>query len=336
MELYSFQSIMETEVRRKILAWYSRFDVMGGLMAGHSAVLGREWFLATETYYREQSLSYPMSIDYKIEATIASHRRLACDLALLYTQFSQGDINIEHFTNECDKYSQYLDSWRENLDPVFSEETYLVKSFGEGLKQDPEDIVNPYEPGGLYEGALFTFNFMLMDWHAMTLMHKHKTALSLNRRPPPEVQSLALEICRHFETIEYWPESPPGAVVKAQGSLGLAIVFLPRDEKHIMWCRRKLAKVESLGCVTNVLVFPSKNSRIFTNIVPDIFTLPRSVIRWQMNGEYLRSMNPGFLTRGRVRRLFEASKPLWKTVSRRQKGNRGTRISGTSKAFSRN
>lgn len=246
LELYSSQSIMETELRRKILAWYLRFDVMGSLMAGYSAVLSREWFLATEDYYFQQSLIYPLSIDYKIEAAIANHRVLAGDLSLLYAQLPRGDITIDEFARASDDYSEQIEKWRDNLDPVFREDSHLVKSF-EGRRQDEDDIVNPYLPGGLYQGALFTFNFMIMDWNALKLMHKHKTAVLLGRRPPPETRELALQICRLFEAIEYWPGSPPGAVIKAQGSLGLAIVFLPRDDKHIMWCRQKLAKVETLG-----------------------------------------------------------------------------------------
>lgn len=246
LELYSPDSIMETEVRRKILAWYSRFDVMGGLMAGHSAALGRVWFLATERYYRQQSLSYPMSIDYKIEATISSHRLQACELSVLYARLPRGETTSEEFARESDKYAKQIEDWKETLDPVFRDESYLVTSFG-GRKRDPEDIVDPFLPGGIYKGALFTLNFMIIDWYAISLMHKYKTALLLRRSPPPEVRDLALGICRIFEAIEYWPDSPPGAVLKAQGSLGLAILFLPRDERHIMWCRRKLALVESLG-----------------------------------------------------------------------------------------
>ena len=215
-------------------------------MAGHSAVIGRDWFLANESYYRQQSLSYPMSIDYKIEAVIASHRLLAGDLALLHAQLPQGSISPEEFVKESDKYSQQIDTWRERLDPVFRDESYLVKSFVSN-RQDPDDIVDPYRPGGLYKGALFTFNYMLVDWFSLTLVHKYKTAQLLRHPPPPEVQDLALGICRIFEAIELWPESPPGAIVKSQGSLGLAIVFLPKDDKYIAWCRKKLAKVESLG-----------------------------------------------------------------------------------------
>ena len=238
---------METEIRRKILAWYLKFDVMGSLMAGYSTVLGREWFLAQEDYYRQQSLSYPMSIDYKIEATIASHRVLACDLALLYAQLPRGEISPEEFSRECERYSREMEIWRDGLDPVFRDESYLVRSTKGELPQDPQDMADPYMTGGIYKGALFTFNFLLIDSYSLSLMHKHKKAVLLHQDSPSEVQKLALDICRQFEAIEYWPESPPGAILKAQGSLGLAIVFLPRDEQHIMWCRKKLAKIESLG-----------------------------------------------------------------------------------------
>lgn len=246
LELYSSHSIMETEVRRKILAWYSRFDVMGGLMSGYQTVLGREWFVATEDYYRQQSLSYPNSIDYKIEATIAKHRLLAVDLALLFAQLPRGAISVEQFESESNKFSEQIRTWKENLDPIFRDPNYLVESF-EGKERPVGDIVDPYLPGGLYKGALFTFNFMLIDWHAIDLMHGYKTALMLKRPLPLELSQIALNICRLFEAIEYWPDSPPGSMLKAQGSLGLAILVLPKDEKHIMWCRRKLAKVESLG-----------------------------------------------------------------------------------------
>ena len=246
LELYSSHSIMETEVRRKILAWYSRFDVMGGLMSGYQTVLGREWFIATEEYYYQQSLSYPNSVDYKIETTIAKHRLLAFDLALLFAQLPQGAITMENFSRECDRIAGQIGTWEKKLDPIFRDPSYLVENF-EGKEPGPEDIVDPYMRGGLYKGALFTFNFMLIDWHAINLMHGYKTALMLKRPLPSDLQRIALEICRLFEAIEYWPDSPPGSMLKAQGSLGLAILVLPKDEKHIMWCRRKLAKVESLG-----------------------------------------------------------------------------------------
>ena len=215
-------------------------------MSGNQTVLSREWFVATEEYYRQQSLSYPNSIDYKIEATIAKHRLLAVDLALLFAQFPRGAITIKTFERESDKFAEQIRTWKDHLDPIFQDSSYIVELF-EGKERAPEDIVDPRLPGGFYKGALFTFNFMLIDWHAITIMHGYKTASMLKRPLPPELSKRALDICRLFEAIEYWPDSPPGSILKAQGGLGLALLVLPKDEKHIMWCRRKLAKVESLG-----------------------------------------------------------------------------------------
>ena len=245
-ELYSTQNVMETEVRRKILAWYIRFDVMGGFLSGYETLLSRDWFLAKEAYYVQQSLTYPLSVDYKIEAMIAKHRILATDLTMLLAQLPRGDISADEFTRESDGITEKIKSWKIGLDPVFEDEIYQVR-YPEGQKPDPDDIVNPYMPGGLYKGPLFSFNLMLIDWHAINIIHQYKAASLLNRKPSPEVGKIALEICRICEAIEYWPESPPGAFLNTNGSLALAAMFLPRDQKHITWCRRKFAKVESLG-----------------------------------------------------------------------------------------
>ena len=222
---------------------------MAGLMSGYETVLSRDWFIAVESHYSEQASAYPQSIDYKIETTIARSSLLAHDLTNLFAQFARGTISLDTFVSETDSFAEQIRSWKDNLDPIFKSDKYLVKSF-DGKRPGPEDIVDPYRPGGLYKEPLFTFNYMLMDWHALDLMRRYKTASLLKRPPPAETQQLAMEICRIFEAIEYWPESLPGSYLKAHGSIGLAVVFMPKDEKHTMWCRRKLAKVESFGYVS--------------------------------------------------------------------------------------
>ena len=246
-ELYDVDSIMNIEIHRKILAWYSRFDLFAGLMSGYETVLGREWFCANENYYQSQSQRISSSIDCKIEAAVASHRVLAMDIALLFARLPRGDISLEDFTLENDLIVEQLRTWRQNLDPLITDGKYLVHTFHTPRERDPEDIVDPYMPRGLYEGALWTVNFMIMDWIALDMMHKYQTAMMFKRQPPPELESMALELCRVFEAIEYWPDSPPGSVLKAQAGLGIAALFLPRDHKHMMWCRKKMAMIEGKG-----------------------------------------------------------------------------------------
>ena len=248
MELYSPETIMETELGRKTMSWYSRFDLFAGLMSGSPAVLSREWFSANEEYFDGQSAMDPANIDYKIERDVASNRLIAMDMALLLAKLPRNAISMSDFVLENNKIAEQLEAWKRRWDVILAEDSrHLVLSFEGAPDRDPNDIVDPYRPGGIYSGPLWTVNFMMMDWCALTIMHKYQTALMLQQAPPQDLSVLALEQCRIFEAIEFWPGSPSGSVLTAQASLGMAALFLPKDDRHTMWCRRKLAMVETQG-----------------------------------------------------------------------------------------
>ncbi|KAL9131544.1 MAG: hypothetical protein Q9217_000558 [Psora testacea] len=246
LELYDPESIVENELRRRILAWYIRFDLTGGIMSGNETALGREWFTALATHYHQSVLHNPSNIDYKMEAAVADYRVVCTDMALLFAKLRRGDISIKEFEEECRIFMERIRTWHDKIDPIFREERYQTMSF-DGLAKDPNDIVDPYKPGGLYGAPLTTFNFITLDWLAISAVFQYKMALALEEPPSPELPQLALEVCRIFEAIEYSPQIPDEAILKAQGSLGVASLFLPKDERHTMWCRRKLAKIEGLG-----------------------------------------------------------------------------------------
>lgn len=238
---------METEVRRKILCWYARFDVYAGLMSGHGTVLSREWIHAYEQYYVHQWLQSPDDIDCHIEAAIAMTALNATDMTLLFAKLPRGEISVPNFMKENQDLSDRIRRWRKDVEPLLSRSEYLVSSFEGARPRDPDDIVDPYVPGTMYEGPLWTVNYMLLAWYALDLMHKYQTALMLQQQPPADLANLALEQCRLFEAIEYWPGSPPGSMLVAGSSVAMASLFLPKDEKHSMWCRRKFAMIENMG-----------------------------------------------------------------------------------------
>ncbi|KAL8935439.1 MAG: hypothetical protein Q9216_005421 [Gyalolechia sp. 2 TL-2023] len=246
-ELHTVESIMETEVRRKILAWYSRFDLFLGFMSGYKTVLGREWFAATEQYYVAQAEQRPGDINPQIEAAVASHRVLAMDMALLFAKLPSGAISFPEFSRENVLLAQRIRDWKQSLEPLLSDDRYLVTSFENASQREKDDIVDPYRPGGLFQGPLSQLNFLMMDWLGTNILHTYQTALIMKQAVPAGLVDSALEVCRLFETVEYWPESAPGSVLSAQAGLGIAALFLPKDERHTMWIRRKLAVIESNG-----------------------------------------------------------------------------------------
>ena len=153
---------------------------------------------------------------------------------------------MEEFMVQNNELGDSIRSVREALEAL-SKPEYAVYSFSEEEEFGLDSIVNPYQPGGLYRTPYFTLNFSWIDWNAVDLMHKYQTALTLQQQSPVELESLALEQCRILEAIEKWPGSPPGSLLAAHASLGLASIFLPKNHRHTMWLRRKLATMEQMG-----------------------------------------------------------------------------------------
>ena len=246
-ELYTPENIIQTEARRKIFEWYARFDLFAGLMSGYEVTLGREWFCAYNSYYQGMSIQNPDNLSLKINSIIAHHRLMAMEVALLFAKLPRGNISIQDFIIENQTISEHIEAWKSQIKDLLVGQDHLLVDFTGSPERDPDDIVDPYKPGGLYQRPFWTANYLMMDYHSFSILHQYQTAMMLQQLPPSHLAQDALEQCRVFETIERWPGSPAGALLPAQASLGMAGLYLPRDERHSMWCRRKLATIERMG-----------------------------------------------------------------------------------------
>ena len=232
---------------RVILSWYMRFDVFAGLMGGFETVLSREWFSYAEDFCRQQAAENPTNMEWKIESVLAQHRLVAMDMSLLFAKKGKGEISHGQFLQENEIIGRRIAEWKSTMDPALRDPRYSVTDFSGARPLEPDDIVNPYIPGTLYSGPLWALNVATIDWYSIDLMHKYQTALVTGTEPSAELALKAYATCEMFEAIEYWPGSPPGSILAIQASLGIACLFLPRDNTHAMWARRKLAVIESLG-----------------------------------------------------------------------------------------
>lgn len=234
---------------RVILGWYTRFDVFAGLMGGFETVLDREWFQYSEHHLLQQIQQEPEELVWKIEYVLAQQRLIAMDMSLLFSRNGKGELSINDFVQENEFIARRIKNWTKDMDPELRDPDYLVTDFSGGREVDPDDIVDPYLRNTLYQGQLYAMNFARLDMNALDLMHKYRTALFMKTQPSKDLAMKAFEVCQLFEAIEFYPGSPRGAVLAAQASVGIASLFLPRDETHAMWSRRKFASIECQGCV---------------------------------------------------------------------------------------
>lgn len=249
VELCSPQTVMNSALTRIILAWYSRFDVFAGLMGGFETVLSREWFSNAQKYLEAQAIAEPTDINWKIEERSASTRLIAMDMSIVFARKSKGEISHEQFLAENETVRIRLREWYEKMDPALKDQRHDVTDFTGAPPPRADDIVDPYQKGVLKQGPIWSMNVCTIAWYSIDLMHRYQTSLTLGVPPGPEMSKIAYAACQLFEAIEYWPGAPKGAIMTCQASLGIATLFLPRDEKHNMWCRRKLAHIESNGYV---------------------------------------------------------------------------------------
>lgn len=248
LELYTIESMMGNEVQRAILTWYSHFEISAGLMYRYEAMLSPEWFVASLNYYECQRRGHPENMDTKIDTLVASYRLMVSDMTLLFAKVSQGDISIGDFMVDDIQISTRITTWKEQLDHVCTEAKSTVGTYLTGSQSDGDEVIKPHMPGGFYREGLWTLNLLLMDWYAIEMVHRYHSATTLQRPPPPELHHLALETCSLVEALDSsWPDGPPGAVLSAQAIIGIAASFVPIDNRYTMWCRQKLARIESMG-----------------------------------------------------------------------------------------
>ncbi|KAL1968593.1 hypothetical protein VTN77DRAFT_1803 [Rasamsonia byssochlamydoides] len=251
-ELLTPQSILTNELHRHIFIWYARFDVVAGILAGNETILSREWYTAIADYDAEQAALDPYHVQKQLALVESRIRLFALDMASLYAKLSRGMITIDQFIAQNDQLSQALEDMHRILQP-FDTCQHAVKSSLYVQPSGPDDVLDPDSPGLFYKGPLWSVNFVWVDVLATELMFKYQSHLVIQRPEGSELQRLALEVCRFVETIMRWPGKEVGKVIAFQNCLPITGMFLPRDEKHIMWSRRMLALLE-----TNGYIYPPK------------------------------------------------------------------------------
>jgi hypothetical protein len=246
-ELYTPQTVMQTELSRVILGWYMRFDVFAGLMGGFDMVLSREWFSSSHDFFKLQSVREPEHLIWKIEAAMAQLRLIAMDMGTVFARIGKGEISAAQFASENGIIAKRIREWKTKMDPALQDSRYLITDFKGSRPTDPNSIIDPYVSRSIYSKPLFVMNVSLIDYYSIDLMHRYQTALIMQEQPSAELGVIALATCQLYETLEFSAHSPPGIVLALQASLGIACLFLPRDERHSMWARRKLAVIEANG-----------------------------------------------------------------------------------------
>lgn len=273
--LYTPQTAIQTAIGRTCLNWIARFDIFVAIMGGFPAMLPREYLEELVKFYSGRVAAEPDELSWKVAGRLAETRKFGWDMALLYARGARGQISAPAFQQEHERLTIELTEWRANWDSSLTDPKYLVTDFG-NQQPDPTDIVNPYEPGTLYNFPIFTTTVADTEWHSMMIMHKSQSSRIASEHLVKNLYEHSLALCRNYETIEFWPHSPNGVITLLQPHIQLGALFLPQDSRHRMWARRKFAFSEQMG---HIMSFPLRQK------VARIFQEPSCARWWMPNDE---------------------------------------------------
>ncbi|KAK2591640.1 hypothetical protein QQS21_010654 [Conoideocrella luteorostrata] len=248
-KIFTPETVMLTPVGRACLDWYSRYDCFVAIMGGFPTDLPKGWFNLMNDYNQAQMVADPNELCWKINLRTTQLRSISYDMSMLYARGSRGQIDSEDFAHEHTRITNKLLEWKSTWDIILSNPDYLVTDFSYQKEKDPNDIVNPYMPGLLYKPPLFTNTLINTEWSSIMIMHLSQSSETPDKTVFIDIAKHAYLICQYFETVEFWPLKPKGALMPLQCCVSIASLFLPRDSRHQMWLRRKFALLDTIGFI---------------------------------------------------------------------------------------
>ncbi|KAK4194785.1 fungal-specific transcription factor domain-containing protein [Triangularia verruculosa] len=248
-QLFTPQTVMQSQLGRAALMWYARFDLFVAIMGGLETTLSRDWYLEATTCHDSGAAAEPDNTSWKVEACSAKLQLISMEMATLYAKRAKGQGSGEDFASEHQRLSRCLEDWKAGWDPALTDPSHLVTDFSGSRTPDPNDIVNPFTSGALLRPPLFASTILTASYHSMSLLHNSQSDIRLTEQARVKMTEHSYRIFQIFEAVELWPHSPPGALIALQSSLAVATLNVQRDPRHQMWVRRKFVLLEAMGYI---------------------------------------------------------------------------------------
>ncbi|KAF2684363.1 hypothetical protein K458DRAFT_302760 [Lentithecium fluviatile CBS 122367] len=245
--LYTPETITQSEFHLKVLLWYIRFDLFVGFQSGGESVLSRDWYVAVHDHYHNKAEGNPDDLNSRYEERFAYSRLAAKDSNDLFSRKGKGLLSDEVFMQQLAELNARIDGLDKHIHPMLLDPKDKVKSFPG--TPDHDSIVNPYEPGILWDGPHWTTNYLVMDMYGIMFMHHISISMAMRKPFDHAYVEKAFRAAQAFEAIRNYPHAPPGAIIEAQATMAIASIFMPKDKKTTDWCRRQFVRIESAGYI---------------------------------------------------------------------------------------
>ncbi|UKZ73957.1 hypothetical protein TrVFT333_001611 [Trichoderma virens FT-333] len=141
------------------------------------------------------------------------------------------EIPREWFTTMIAYYQTQMASNPTELRWKIEDRSARLRLISYDMSTFPDDIVNPYRPGLLYDHPLFNSTVITMEWHSIVIMHKTQSPNISPEQLFSELGGHAFTVCELFECLEHInPATRREKMAEIFGDPSCARWWLPNDE----------------------------------------------------------------------------------------------------------
>lgn len=258
--LYTPETIVKSDFLLKVVFWYVRFDLFVGFQSVGGAVLSRDWYVAVHERFVQKMKENPEDLSNKYEASFAYSRLVAKDVHDFFSRKGRGQMSDEEFIQQMPVIDAQIRGLEKTVDAQLLDPSKKIQHID--ASPDPHSIVNALEPDTIFGGRYWMSNYLLLDFAGISFMYHLSISMAMRKPFEPEIVQKAYWVAQVFEALCQYPNAPPGAILEAQASIAIAMLFLPKDAKTCDWSRHTFAKIESAGYVSPSSMFPMSWKRV--------------------------------------------------------------------------
>jgi hypothetical protein len=220
------------------------------MLSDYASTIDRAYLVEAARFYADAIKIAPDNIVLHYEERSAWMRVITHEIFEIFGAMSKGQIDDpEEFEQRILRIMGQLDGWEAEFPAMLKDPTQLVTDFSKSPPPDPDDPFDPQEPGLIYGGEIFASNQFILGIEGMRHMLATRYA-TWKGLPKPDAATMALadRMKRVVNALQYWPDSPAGALLSMKAYFSYAILLQPpATAKEVMWCRKKFAALECLG-----------------------------------------------------------------------------------------
>ncbi|KAI5289968.1 hypothetical protein KEM54_002778 [Ascosphaera aggregata] len=249
--LYSPADMAQDSFHRTIFFWVTRFDGASANVARSVPLLDKEWYVPVETFIRSDIQERPNDMVGKLLLCGLLVRKFNRDMAILLNK-SLHNMTVAHSADRVGELEELEPAIRASV----TELEYILGDIT-GSQSARTALPRLSKSGATGDCVHDTTNTLAfaeiaryrLDLLGSKLLYQCHVGSMMHQVDPNELSDLALEISQLIEALTCDSDPAENVLLSVQQVLSLSVSFLPVDEPHMAWSRKKMAAVESQGYI---------------------------------------------------------------------------------------